>query len=215
MDDSQEFHLEFRCPVNRQSLTKIEGQYHCDECNKRIVDFSKSTQNEIRKSISSSKGLCGIFKSSQLSKLFVKYATATFIITVSLTDQSLAQVKIDTTSQTMSNSIEKNHSDELFGIIVESQAYPIGGYAAFFKTFASKFKLPSNLDAPPDRIYIKFTVDTLGKMNEIETVKSSSRLVAKEVVNTLKKMDFRFEPAQQRGKIVKSTMIIPIIIDVK
>src|SRR5690349_7780605 len=79
--------LEFAC------TEKLGDKLFCNKCSHGVVDFTTKSTDELQEQINKSlKPVCGIFKKSQLSDQFLKYAAATFIAT-SLTIPTLGQTK--------------------------------------------------------------------------------------------------------------------------
>ena len=77
--------IEFHC------LESLDDALFCDKCSRRVIDFTNKTDSELRKEIeNSNRTVCGLFKKSQLSNQFLKYAAATFIAT-SLTVPAIGQ----------------------------------------------------------------------------------------------------------------------------
>src|SRR6478609_5656360 len=109
--------LEFNC------TEKLNDKLFCDKCSHSVVDFTTKTNDELQEEINKSlRPVCGIFKKSQLSDQFLKYAAATFVAT-SLTIPTLGQeiIKVDSLWQ----ACEKMKAEEVeifLGVIVETQA---------------------------------------------------------------------------------------------
>ena len=204
--------LEFSCPRNRGTLNKSGRTYSCDQCQHQVTDFTNSSSQELIKAIQKlEKPVCGIFKKSQLSEQFIKYAAATFIATTSLTTQVRGQIpaEVDPAEQTCKHLDEHEDTDEFFGMVIEKQAEPIGGYAKFFEAISRELEYPKGLDKP-GRTFIQFTVDTLGHMTGITVFKGLHELADKEALRVLRKIDYSFKPGEQRGKKIKTRMVIPI-----
>ena len=63
------------------------------------------------------------------------------------------------------------------------------------------------------KVFIQFTVDTLGRAGEFKIVKGYNELADSIALQVIKDLDFPFNPARQRGRAVKSRMIFPITFD--
>jgi len=199
--------IAFNCPET------LDSKLHCDRCSNAVVDFTNKTDRELREEIKKSKGpVCGLFKKSQLSDQFLRYAAATFIAT-SLTVPTLGQEVIK--EDPLLKKIETENEEELFlGIIVETQAEPIGGYKKFFEAIASKMKYPTGLK-DKGKSFVEFTIDSVGQMKDVRLIKGFNELADKEAVRVLSTLNYPFNPGRQRGKPVRTRLVIPITFDPK
>lgn len=94
--------------------------------------------------------------------------------------------------------------------MVETQAEPIGGYQKFFNQIYAELKFPTCLKES-GKVFISFEVDTVGDINNIKSVKSYSKVAGEAACSSIKSLNLKFKPAEQRGRKVKSHMIIPIV----
>lgn len=204
MPDIKSVNLEFHCPET------LNDKLFCDRCSRRIIDFTNKTEKELKVEIAKAKGpVCGLFKKSQMSEQFLKYAAATFIAT-SLTLPSLGQEPIKADS--LQKAVESTEEDTFFGMIVELQAEPIGGYKKFMETIASNLNYPHGLHEK-GRSFVEFTIDTTGQMRDIKLIKGFNDLADREAVRVLSTLNYAFNPARQRGIPVRSRLVIPITFD--
>jgi Gram-negative bacterial TonB protein C-terminal len=200
--------IEFHCPES------LDDKFFCDKCSHRVIDFTNKTDKELRKEIEkSNRTVCGLFKKSQLSNQFLKYAAATFIAT-SLTVPAIGQEVIKEDSLLKAcEKIETEAEEQVFlGMIVEIQAEPIGGYKKFFEAIANKMTWPTGLNEK-GRSFVEFSIDTAGQMMDIKLVKSFNELADKEAVQVLSTLNYPFNPGRQRGKPVKTRLVVPIAFD--
>ena len=207
MRDIKNVTLEFHCPE------KLSDKLFCDKCSHKIIDFTNKTEKELSKEIGkSSRPVCGLFKKSQLSDQFLKYAAATFIAT-SLIVPTLGQELQRNSLLKACEKIESESEDEVFlGVIIETQAEPIGGYKKFFDRIVSSTMYPAGL-TEKGRCFVEFTIDTAGQMRDIKLLKGFNELADKEAVRVLFTLDYPFNPGRQRGRPVTSRLVIPIGFD--
>ena len=111
-----------------------------------------------------------------------------------------------------SDQIEEEETDTFIGIIVEQQPVPESGYEGFMKKIAREIKFPEGL-TQKGRVFIQFTVDTTGKMQDIMILKGFNELADKEALRVMSVIDERFKPGKQRGRLVRTRMSIPISFD--
>jgi hypothetical protein len=200
--------IEFNCVEN------MDAKLFCEKCSHNVIDFRNKTSRELNEEIKRSQvPVCGIFKKSQLSDQFLKYAAATFIAT-SLTMPTFAQEVIK--GESLLTAFDKmNAADEehvFLGIVIETQAEPVGGYKKFLESIESVLNYPSGLSLK-GRTFVEFTVDTLGKMKDVKVVKGFNDLADTEAVRALTALNYPFTPGKQRGKPVKTRLIFPIVFD--
>ena len=205
--------LEFSCTEQKDSFDKIEKGFFCDKCSNIVIDFTDKSFDELQRELSNlTRPVCGVFKRSQLSEQFIRYAAATFIATSALTIPSLGQVKVDSALQASEHLEKEIEEDTFFGSIVEIQAEPIGGYKKFLEALAKEIKYPNNLTVR-GKTFVQFTIDTTGRMSEIKIVKGLNELADQEAIRALKTLDYPFTPGRQRNKPVKTRMVIPVVFD--
>jgi hypothetical protein len=200
--------LEFHCPES------LNEKLYCDRCSHRVIDFTNKTDKELRTEIEkSNRPVCGLFKKSQLSNQFLKYAAATFIAT-SLTVPAIGQEVIKGDSLLKAcEKIETEAEDEVFlGVIIETQPEPVGGYKKFFEAIVDSLTWPTGLNEK-GKSFVEFSIDADGQMMDVKLLKSFNELAGKEAVRVLSTLNYPFNPGRQRGKPVKTRLIIPITFD--
>lgn len=202
--------LEFNC------TEKLGDKLFCDKCSHSVVDFTTKTTEELQEQINKSlRPVCGIFKKSQLSDQFLRYAAATFIAT-SLTIPSLGQEVIngDSLLKTCEKVAAEGEEDTFFGLVVETQAEPVGGYQKFIEAIANKMKYPKGL-TEKGKSFVEFTVDSLGQMKDVKLVRGFNELADAEAVRVLASLDYPFTPGRQSGVPIKTRLVMPISFDPK
>jgi len=206
--------LQFPCPLRKDSFDKTSKGYYCNKCSSEVIDFSGKSLNELRCEMGKSqKPVCGIFKKSQLSDQFIKYAAATFFLSSALTFQSIAQekAKIDSDSTSKAN-VDGETEPVFFGLIVETQAEPEGGIPKFIKTLSEEIKCPISLKEK-GKCFVEMLIDTSGHAHSFKIVKSLNKDADQEAVRALTKLNYPWTPAKQRGKSLTSRFIMPIAFD--
>ena len=156
---------------------------------------------------------CGMFKKSQLSDHFIKYAAATFFVSSALAFQSIAQekAKIDFDS-TSNENVSEETAPLIFGMIIETQAEPVGGIPKFMKTLSEEIKCPIGLKEK-GRCFVAMLIDTSGHAHSFKIVKSFNKDADEEALRALIKLNYPWTPAKQRGKPLTSRFIVPIAFD--
>lgn len=211
MSNIKNINLEFSCPKRRDTLEESPEGYNCEQCSKQVIDFTNKSQEDIQNIISKASGsVCGVFKRSQLSKKFIKYAAATFIATTSIALESNAQ-EISFPDSLLNNTEEEIELTgcEFFGSIIETQAEPIGGYEKFFEAIKGELLYPNGLE-DNGKVFVQFIVDTVGLMSDFKILKGFNPLAEEESIRVMESLDYPFKPGEQRGIPVKTRMVIPI-----
>jgi protein TonB len=106
--------------------------------------------------------------------------------------------------------VEEETVEEVFVVVEEMPQYP-GGFGEFYLFMAD------NLNYPPQatrmeiegRVYVEFTVDQNGALDDIRVVKGIGAGCDEEAVRVMKLVP-KFIPGKQRGKPVKVRMVLPI-----
>lgn len=217
MSDIKNINLEFNCPENRNTLEQTENGYNCDKCSKNVIDFTNKSNDELQYMISESiEPVCGVFKRSQLSQKFMKYAAATFIATATSLSANGQDIVVKDSVEQACDHLEEEHEeiDEFFGAIIETQAEPTGGYKKFFEALSDSIKYPKGL-TEKGKVFVQFTVDTLGQMSDFKIVRGYNELAEQATLDAMANLKFPFKPGEQRGIPVKTRLVIPIAFDLK
>src|SRR5687767_13728029 len=102
--------LKFSCTEKLEQ--KHGGRLFCSKCTHHVIDFTSKSSEELQDEINkSTRSVCGVFKRSQLSDQFLKYAAATVIATSSLTIPAMGQEPEKT--ETSTNSLTKLEAEEM------------------------------------------------------------------------------------------------------
>jgi len=151
--------------------------------------------------------ICGIFNKSQLNKNFLKTSLATIVVTSLMSYHTYGQeVDIEIEEE---EEIEVVDDEIFFGSIIGQNAEPIGGYLKFYEVLTKEIKYFKRLKKY-GKVWVQFSIDTTGKMSDFKVVKGLEKKADKEAIRALKAIDYPFTPSKQRGKKVKSRMIVPI-----
>jgi hypothetical protein len=97
--------LKFPCTEKWDTMKIVDGGRHCDTCKHKVVDFRNMTKEEYQHYIQNNQHVCGIFKKSQLSQRFLRYAAAS-VIAASLTATACSTPDIETTEQPVEETVE-------------------------------------------------------------------------------------------------------------
>lgn len=106
----------------------------------------------------------------------------------------------------------EKEEDVFFGMIVEEQAAPVGGYKKFYDAIANTIKFPEGL-TEKGKTFIEFTIDTTGRMTDVKVIKGFNELADKEAVRIFSILNYPFEPGRQRNKPVRTRLVLPIMFD--
>jgi len=202
--------LAFHCPETP------DYKLFCHKCAHTIVDFTNKTDQDLIHELAKSKTpLCGMFKKSQLSEEFIKYAAAT-IVAASLTIPAIGQaVPKGEPVRPASEKIKTEEEQDVFlGTIVETPAEPIGGYTEFIKAVTNKINYPTGLTVK-GKSFVEVTIDTAGQIKDVKLARGFNEAADREAVRVLSTLNYPFKPGRQQGKPVKTTMVIPIMFDPK
>lgn len=215
MKKVKNINLAFSC-TEKVDLEK--GESFCSKCQNSVHDFREYSKAQLEEKLkNSTTPICGKFRKSQLDKKFLKYAASTAITLASISGITHAQdvklKRIDSVEVYLYDSIESKE-EIFFGMILEEQATPIGGYENFYNSILRELRIPEGLTSKT-KAYFEFVVDTSGNISNSKIVKSTNPVVDDEALRVVNQLDFKFEPAKQRGKPIKSKMVLPIIFDPK
>jgi hypothetical protein len=94
MSDIKDVSLSFCCQKDWNKFTTVDERTRfCSSCKLNVIDFTRSTQADLR-TASKNGSVCGRFKLSQMSETFLKSAAATLIIASAATAMQCSEEPI-------------------------------------------------------------------------------------------------------------------------
>ncbi|MBL3656301.1 energy transducer TonB [Fulvivirga sediminis] len=211
MPDINNIHLAFPCDQNRKTLNKKGVQFNCSKCQNQVHDFTKKSDEELNNKLTNTKRpVCGIFKTSQLSKDFLKYASVSLLVSTMTASSACSQT---TLSEHTSNEefIISETNEEFLGIIVEAPATAEEGWHKFYNSIYNNIKLSEHIPDTSFKVFVSFDVTQNGDMININVIKGGSVELNKIIIKTFKNENYHFIPAKQKGIEVSSRMVVPLI----
>lgn len=94
---------------------------------------------------------------------------------------------------------------ELLHIYYEQPSEPKGGYANFYELVKEK----THKSSEKGKVFIQFVIDSTGQVQCARVVKTDNELLNDQAIALIEGTEFI--PAEQRGKKVVSSMVLPII----
>ena len=216
--------LQFGCPENLTTLKPAQqGYFSCQHCPHKVQDFRNKTLEEINQFAKhSNKQICGIFGRDQLSQQFLKVAAMSLIIGASgfsvqaqscpSPNSEFPKPTLDTdTARTIPLTPPPPPIDAVVGIFEPYyRPEPAFGYEEFYKEIGRQVKWPEGL-TEDGTLYLKFSIDSTGRVYNLEVIRSFDPTAAVAVINSLSILDFRFIPAKDSdGNPINSKLVLPI-----
>ena len=200
--------LEFAC------TEKLSEKLFCDKCSHHLIDFTSKTPEELQTEIDkSTKPVCGIFKKSQMSEQFLKYAAATFIATaMAMPSQGNHTIKDEHVLKELENVTFRMDEHIFYGFVIDEQAEPVDGYKQFFQTIQSRLIYPEGL-LERGNSFVEVMIDQFGQMYNIRLMKGFNDLADNEALRVVGSLNHPFNPGKQKGVPVKTKLIIPVLFD--
>lgn len=193
---------------------KINDRRYCEKCAHTLTDFTNKTDAELEDALSNaSRPVCGVFKKSQLSEQFLKYAATTFLA-ASWVNPSWAQHNDVILKPTAFASVCESKTVETHfqGMVVSTPATPAGGYDQFYGWLYDKVLLPPDLTQGGE-LFLELSVDETGNLKDYRIVSGFDKRVDEEVIRVIKTYGYPFTPGRQSDKPLPVRLIIPITID--
>lgn len=141
------------------------------------------------------------------AKGFAQLETATYPQVLEWTFDTKGNSVLDHQEISPENGEEWKKVGDILSTSSEKASFP-GGLQKFYEFFNNEFKIPVDHKAK-ERLILKFTVESDGKISNVETVRASTDALGKEAVRTIKKSP-DWTPAKENGKAVKSEFHLPI-----
>ncbi|MCC5929445.1 MAG: TonB family protein [Cyclobacteriaceae bacterium] len=98
---------------------------------------------------------------------------------------------------------DSDESTELVHVF-ESQPTPVGGLESFYKSV----KEHSDISVVKGKVFVQFVIDTTGQVHCAKVLKTDYEVLNDQAIALIE--ETKFIPAEQRGKKVVSTMVLPI-----
>lgn len=210
MSKIKNINLEFSCPEQRSALIRNGEELICEKCTNHVIDFTSKSNEELKSFLSQSvKPVCGIFRRRQLSQKFIRYAAAGLFVSASSLSLSANAQDIAIPDISPSPETDEEHT-EFLGTIIETMPEPIGGNEKFFEAISQSLNYPKGL-MQNGKVYVQFVVDTTGRMTDIEVIRGFNQLADKAALEAISSLNYPFKPGEQRGVLVRTRMVIPII----
>lgn len=72
MKTPQDFKLEFNCPVDVKNMPKCDGGFACQQCDKKVFDYSKKSLSDFEQTAIANAEVssCGIYKAYQVEGVY-------------------------------------------------------------------------------------------------------------------------------------------------
>jgi TonB family protein len=88
--------------------------------------------------------------------------------------------------------------------VFESQPTPLGGFESFYKSV----KEHTDISVVKGKVFVQFVIDTTGQVQCAKVLKTEYEVLNDQAIALIE--ETKFIPAEQRGKKVVSTMVLPI-----
>ncbi len=194
-------------------MTSCDLGKHCSSCKHTIIDFRNKSTEELDLLRETNKNICGIFSEKQVAKGYENYRqlAATTILTFGigiLSTNVQAQEETDPfkfPASVSKDTVSRENENVLVGVIIDDYPEYPGGISAIRNFFKENIIYPS--DSIEGKVVVSFTVDTLGRTQNIQIRKSLSPLADAEIIRVVGLMVFK--PAKHDGKPINSKMNLP------
>ncbi|MBL7839657.1 MAG: energy transducer TonB [Cyclobacteriaceae bacterium] len=102
-------------------------------------------------------------------------------------------------------------SDVIY-LVVDQPAEYKGGLPAMYRQLSSSLRVPKEIRQSRSiaRVYVKFVVDESGKSSRHEIIKGFSPACDAEALKGTKTLN-KWKPARHKGKVVKSSFVLPVV----
>lgn len=220
--------LSFTCNRNWEDMTVVDNGRFCNDCQKKVVDFTGRTNEEIAAFLmGSTTKVCGRFQNSQLassSKPVWKrwFSAAAMFAAVFMgvkeasaqTQTSITNIKTDSL-----NKVDKGQKDMKDCCVVQRKAnepyyfgtvevlphFP-GGEKAFGEFLNQNLHPPKNVSG---HVIASFVVEKDGSLTDIKVLRHLSEEADAEAIRVLKAGP-KWQPGMQLGKPVRTAYVMPI-----
>jgi len=222
--------LNFSCNRNWENMQPIEGGRFCCDCQKKVIDFTNKTNDEIAAYlISSATPVCGRFQNTQLAPALPKpvlkkwLSAAAMFVTVFIgikeasAQQQSSNSKLDSVKQsshfTMGEVVVVSYhiptSSPTQKIYAFNEVDAIPSFPAGEKAFAAYIRKNVALAANADANGIaSFVVDKNGNINNVAIIKSANTTTDAEAIKAFQNSP-KWKPGTKNGEAVAVRLLLP------
>ncbi len=218
--------LSFTCDRNWENMVVVKDGRFCNDCQKKVVDFTDKTNDEIAAYLMSSTAkVCGRFQQSQLASSPTKplwkrwFSAAAMFATVFIgIKEASAQTKKIKNKTSNHASIDTSRDILLGDVIIPPTPETIYHFSSVEvlpsfpggKETYTKF-LNENLhkDGLQGRVIVFFVVEKDGSLSDVKVVRSPGKAASEEAIRVLKLSPI-WQPGSKNGTIVRTQYAMPI-----
>jgi periplasmic protein TonB len=130
-------------------------------------------------------------------------------VEVNLNVEVNEETKVEVVQQ-VTQAVEEEEVDMIF-TVVEEQASPVGGMPAFYEYLRKNINYPelAKKMGIEGKVFVEFVIDKNGKPFDVKVMRGIGGGCDEEAVRVVKAMP-AWNPGKQRGRPVKSKMVVPI-----
>ena len=208
--------LNFSCDADWEGMGTINGLKHCDQCQKKVYDFTDAKQNEFLKILAENNNkVCGRFSAEQMAPtlpvgpLWKKWASAAMV----LLGINIFYQKADAQSlkpHAVKQSLPASKTEMVVGDIAppyDSMPEFPGGMDKFNNFLLKNLHFEKGMKS--GRVIISFMINKNGSLSGFKVERSVSLLNDNEAMRVLK-LSPDWKPAMANGKAIKTQYMIPI-----
>ncbi|MGI4022812.1 MAG: energy transducer TonB [Janthinobacterium lividum] len=231
MENQPIVQLNFTCNRNWEDMTTVEGGRFCNDCQKKVIDFTDKTNDEIAAYLmNSTTKVCGRFQQSQLAPSLPKpiwkhWLSAAAMFAAVFIGIKEASAQTNNLSDSSTSAQKNKHNNSLGGEIVlvsnniptapaqkiyafnEVDVIPsfFAGEKAFIEYLHKNIVSATNVDANG---IVSFVVDKYGNIIKVTIIKSTNVATDAEAIKAFQNSP-RWKPGTKNGEAVAVRLALP------
>jgi hypothetical protein len=219
MSDIRNITLAFPCQEKLER--NAAGEFYCHQCAHAITDFRCQSAEALQQAMrqAGTKPVCGIFKRSQLSEKFAKYAAAAAI---AITGASATMCSLDAIPKdALENETATPNPDDLStetvefitttGIIVLPPMNTLYDRAAAEKEVMRVLSQHPNGLNVSAKVTLEITLDEQGRITDVYTSSDVPDAIKQEAYRAVSAANYAFQPLMIEGEAVWSRVELTLI----
>ncbi|MEX8548252.1 MAG: energy transducer TonB [Mucilaginibacter sp.] len=201
--------LNFTCNRKWEEMTPVAGGRFCNSCQKKVVDFTDKTNDEIAAYLmGSTTQVCGRFQQSQLvpappKPIWKRWLSAAAMFAAVF--MGIKEASAQKVVQTDSVSNQQKNPGSFLGAIEMLPNFP-GGEAAFAAYLHKNLRSPKGVKG---RVTTAFVVEKDGSLTDIRILKGLNKEADEEAIRVLKESP-KWKPGSQLGIVTRTAYTMPI-----
>ncbi|MGI4022813.1 MAG: energy transducer TonB [Janthinobacterium lividum] len=208
MENQPIVRLKFTCNRNWEDMIAVKDGRFCNDCQKKVIDFTNKTNDEIAAYLmNSNMQVCGRFQNTQLAPTAPKSVWKRWLSAAAMFAAVFMGIKEASAQKAVQADSVANQQNNMtsFGGAEAISVFP-GGEKAFSAYLDKNLRQPKGTQG---RVITSFVIEKDGSITEIRVLRGLTKEADEEAIRVLKESP-KWKPGNQAGILVRIAYTMPI-----